>query len=210
MTAGLDAGTQDAVIAGLSSRLEVLEAREAIRDVMYRYARGADRGDLELFKSCYWPDAVDVHWFWSGNAHEFAEYVIPLLREVPNSQHSITNPIIELDGDRAFSECQWYVLHRVPLGDGRFVDQQCEGRYLDVWERRGGEWKILHRQTALEALREHVTADITRGYPPLHPAMGQRAPHDAVYPGAAIADDEVRPAPSVDFWGAVRARHAAF
>ena len=64
------------------------------------------------------------------------------------------------------------------------------------------------RQTALEALREHVTADITRGYPPLHPATGQRAPHDAVYRGTAIADDEVRPAPPVDVWGAVRARHS--
>lgn len=199
----------DAAVAALVARVERLEALEAIRDVMYRYARGADRGDIDLFKSCYWPDAVDCHWFWNGNAHEFADYVIPLLREVPNSQHSITNPIIELDldGGRAFAECQWYVLHRVPLGDGRFVDQQCEGRYLDVFERRGGEWKILHRQTALEALREHVTADITRGYPPGHPAMGQRAPHDAVYRGAAIADDPVHPAPVIDFWAAVRARH---
>ena len=133
----MDATTE--LTAGLVARVAVLEAREAIRDVMYRYARGADRGDLELFKSCYWPDAVDIHWFWNGNAHEFADYVIPLLREVPNSQHSITNPIIELDDDRAFAECQWYVLHRIPLGDGRFVDQQCEGRYLDVWERRDGE-----------------------------------------------------------------------
>ena len=87
------------LLGSLLARLETLEAKEAIRDVMYRYARGADRADLELFKSCYWPDATDCHWFWNGNAHAFADYVIPLLREIPNSQHSITNPIIELDGE---------------------------------------------------------------------------------------------------------------
>ncbi len=200
-------GTSE-IIAALTARLEQLEAREAIRDVMYRYARGADRGDIDLFKSCYWPDATDVHWFWNGNAHDFADYVIPLLREIPNSQHSITNPIIDINGDRAVAECQWYVLHRIPLDDDRFVDQQCEGRYLDVFERRNGEWRILHRQTALEALREHVTPNISRRHPPLHPGLGQRAPHDAVYLGAGILHNEIHPAPPTDLWGDARARHA--
>ena len=206
MTAQTEATSE--MIAGLVTRLERLEAQEAIREVMYRYARGADRGDIELFKSCYWPDATDCHWFWNGNAHEFADYVIPLLREIPNSQHSITNPIIEIDGDRAVAECQWYVLHHIRLDDDRFIDQQGEGRYLDVFERRDGVWKILHRQTAMEALREHVALNLTRDYPPLHPALGQRAPHDAVYRGAAIADDEIYQMPPSDLWGDARARHA--
>ena len=189
------------------ARLELLECREAIRDVMYRYARGADRGDIDLLKSCYWPDATDCHWFWNGNAHDFADYVIPLLRQIPNSQHSITNPIIELDGDRAFGECQWYVLHRIPLDDGTFIDQQCEGRYLDVFERRDGEWRILHRQTAIEAIRELVTPNLVRDYPAGHPAVGRRAPDDVVYRGAAIIDDPVPAVPLADLWGTARRRH---
>ncbi len=196
-----------ALLTAALRRLEVLEAREAIRDVLYRYARGADRGDVELFKSCYWPDATDCHWFWNGNAHSFADFVIPLLREIPNSQHSITNPLIELDGDRAFVECQWYVLHHIPLDDRRYVDQQCEGRYLDVFERRAGEWRILHRQTALEALREFVTTERPSAVGRSHPSFGQRAPDDAVYRGAALATDPVVAAPPVDLWGAARARH---
>lgn len=51
MTTGTEATSE--IIAGLVARLEKLEAVEAIRDVMFRYARGADRGDIELFKSCY-------------------------------------------------------------------------------------------------------------------------------------------------------------
>lgn len=203
---GAGAGTTD--LDALVARLEVLEAKEAIRDVMYRYARGADRGDVELFKSCYWPDATDCHWFWNGNAHEFADWVIALLREIPNSQHSITNPIITLDGDRAVAECQWYVIHHIPFDADRFIDQQAEGRYLDVFERRNGEWRILHRQTALEAFREHLVPDRSQGLPPGHPSVAQRAPHDAVFRGAAIMDDPIFQAPPSDLWGDARARHA--
>ena len=84
-------------IATLERHLEVHDAKEQIRDVLYRYARGADRCDLELFKSCYHPDATDCHWFYNGNADDFADWVIPVLRDCDNSQHSITNPLIELD-----------------------------------------------------------------------------------------------------------------
>ncbi|MFI9550852.1 nuclear transport factor 2 family protein [Nonomuraea endophytica] len=193
----------------LLHRLRVLEDREAIRDVLYRYARGADRCDLELFKSCYWPDAVDCHWFFNGNAHAFADYVISLLAELRTSQHSITNPMIELDGDRAFAECQWYVLHRMELGDGsgRFLDQQLEGRYVDVFERRDGEWRILRRQTVTEAGREFVVEDLNPGIPDDLPIAGRRAPRDLVYAGMDILDLEVIKIDGMDLWTMARARH---
>jgi hypothetical protein len=200
--------TTEGTIERLERRLAVLEAREAIRDVLYLYARGADRADAELFKSCYHPDAIDCHWFWNGNAHEFADWVMPLLRQLPNSQHSITNPVIELDGDRAFVESQWYVLHRVPLDEERFVDQQVEGRYLDVFERREGVWKILHRRTVIEASREHVVPrEMARRYPEGHPGVAQRHPHDPVYRLRTLAEEPFEPARGMDLWALVRERH---
>ncbi|MEU0565242.1 nuclear transport factor 2 family protein [Nonomuraea sp. NPDC005983] len=196
--------TQDII-----ERLQILEDREAIRDVLYKYARGADRCDLELFKSCYWPDATDYHWFFNGNAHAFADYVIPLLAQIDNSQHSITNPIIELDGDRAFVECQWYVLHHMELADGsgRYVDQQLEGRYVDVFERRDGVWKILHRHTVTEAGREFVVPGLYQGVPDELPMLGKRAPHDVVYANMAILDIDLIKIDGMDLWEQARARH---
>ena len=198
-------------VSALEAQLEEHDAKEQIREVLYRYARGVDRCDLELLKSCYHPDATNCHWFFNGNGHDFADFVIPLLSECDNSQHSITNPLIDLDldNDRAFVECQWYVLHHLPFDDGRYIDQQVEGRYLDVFERRDGEWKFFHRQTALEAFREFVVPDVVsmRGYPDDFPGVGYRAPKDAVYKGSAIADESFEPVNGVDLWAQARARH---
>ena len=72
--------------AALESRLTALEIevqqlrdREAIREKIHRYCHAVDRCDLELLKSCSWSDGYDDHGFFAGNAHDFAEYVIPCL-----------------------------------------------------------------------------------------------------------------------------------
>ncbi|KAG9758786.1 hypothetical protein KCU73_g3721, partial [Aureobasidium melanogenum] len=199
------ATSTEQAIQSLEQRLAKMEAREAIHTVLYTYARGADRCDMELFKSCYHPDGTDYHWFFNGNAHDLADWVIPHLRELPNSQHSITNPIIDLQGDRAFVESQWYVVHRIPLDDKRTVDQQIEGRYLDVFEKRDDVWKILHRRVALEGFRELVVPAI----PSDNPALSKRFPDDAVYKGFDILDDREQKFPSgYDLWEEARQRHS--
>jgi len=133
-------------LAALESELGVLRDKDAIRDIIHRYCRAADRCDLEAFKACYWPDGEDDHGFFSGNAHAFCDYVIPVLRQVDSSVHAMTNTIIDLRGAQAFCETQWSVVHRLrkPEGDG-FLDYWHQGRYIDIFEKRGGEWKIFRR-----------------------------------------------------------------
>ena len=41
--------------------LDRMLARDAIRDVLARYARGIDRADAALLKSCYFDDAIEEH-----------------------------------------------------------------------------------------------------------------------------------------------------
>ena len=82
----------------LESELTALRDKEAIRDVIHRYCRGADRCDRQAFKDCYWEDGYDDHGFFGGNGQAFGDYVIPILQQAEASIHAITNAIIDLIG----------------------------------------------------------------------------------------------------------------
>src|SRR5215470_4916112 len=127
-------------LAALQRRVDELSAREAIRAVLYRYARGVDRADLELLKSCYHPEAVDAHWTFIGNAHEFAEEILEphQMGDLPLLKHLITNILIELDGDRAFVESSFLCMVELPYDEGPRPHLTSHGRYLDVFECRAG------------------------------------------------------------------------
>lgn len=62
------------------------------------------------------------------------------------STHSMSNILIRVDGDTARVETYWHVFHREAGADGAAdYDYIAGGRYLDTFERRGGEWRILTR-----------------------------------------------------------------
>lgn len=176
----------------LEAKLELLVAKDEIRDVLYRYCRGADRVDLELMISCYWPEARDNHGFYVGNAHEFCRYVIPILGQVQSTTHSLTNSLIEVDGDRAFAESYVRAVHRLAKKDGSWVDDDQRGRYLDVLERRSGIWKILHRVYVPDASVDEpikLLADPAAMMPLMrHAQLGMHGPSDPSYRRFDIAE----------------------
>ncbi len=149
----------EARLARLETELSELKDREAIREVIHRYCQAVDRCDLQMLKSCYHEDAYDDHGFFAGNAFEFADYVIPCLEQVDSSMHSITNTRFQFDGNRCATTSQWHVVHRLKQAEG-FTDFMHQGRYLDVWEKRDDEWRILHRVIASDLDRWLHTLDI--------------------------------------------------
>jgi len=146
-------------LAKLEAELTELKDREAIREVIHRYCQAVDRCDLKMLKGCYHPDGYDDHGFFGGNAYEFSDYVVPCLERVDSSVHAITNTRIQLDGDRASCSSQWSVIHRLKHNEG-FTDFWHQGRYLDVFEKRDGEWKIAHRVVVGDMDRWIETLDI--------------------------------------------------
>ena len=127
--------------------IDELLAKQEIRDALMRYSRGIDLLDPDLVKSAYHPDAYDDHGTFKGNAHEFAEHVIVGLSRLECTEHFLGNSLIEVEGDRAYSETYHVAYHRIPADeDGVAKDFTWGGRYVDVFERReGGPWLILHR-----------------------------------------------------------------
>lgn len=123
--------------------------RMAIHDVLTRYSRAIDRCDIDLLKSVYWPEATDDHGVFNGDAHAFAEFIIPLLATNHSTMHALCNMYVELGEGEARSETYVIAYHDVDADAGR-EDLIIGGRYLDRLEKRGGEWRIIRRQFVMD------------------------------------------------------------
>lgn len=167
-----------------NEQIAALLDRQQIADVIHRYCRAADRLDVELFKTTFWEDGG----FDGGPAEGPATEIIPYLLEklIPDmwerSQHSISNILIELDEDRAFVEMYLTAFHlshpthasraallgeQNALAAGFKSEDVIEfifgGRYIDIFERRNGEWRIFKRKIVPEWNRVALYTGIRDG-----------------------------------------------
>jgi hypothetical protein len=137
-----------------TTELRNLCDKQAITEVIYRYARALDRCDLELLRSCFHPDSTHDHGEFEGPSMKFCDWAIELLLRLTATQHHVGNILIELERDIAFSEAYWVAYHRIPAdaggsgvvaGRGEETDLLIGGRYIDRFERRNAIWKIARR-----------------------------------------------------------------
>lgn len=153
--------------------------RLAITDVIHRYCRGVDRIDLDLVRSCYHDGAVDEHGSFVGTVDEYLTWVEPLLRRYRSTFHSVTNVLVEVDGDRARCEAYGVAHHRGEPDDPPHRHLVTGFRYVDRFECREGDWRIAHRI----ALTEWSRVDDPAGWwiVPDHLRHGRRDPADPVF-----------------------------
>ena len=130
-----------------------LLAKDAISDAILRFARGADGSDLEMMRSAYWPDGTDDHGNFSGNALEFTEFAIEVLKRFRVTMHFITNIAVTFPTDgQAHAQSYFYAYHEhLPKPDsGLIMVTLVGGRYIDRFEERNGEWRIVARVVTME------------------------------------------------------------
>jgi len=128
-------------VSVFGSFLEELEARTAIEDCLKRFARAVDRQDWKAAREGYHDGAVDDHGFFKGPPDAFLAHIEKLHAAQRHSMHFNTNVLIEFSSrDKAFVETYVLVLQRLP---GRRVT--AAARYLDRFECRAGDWRVVHR-----------------------------------------------------------------
>jgi ketosteroid isomerase-like protein len=202
----------EARLKALEARVVELEDRQEIQTVINLVARAVDRCDADLLRSCYHQDAYEAHHMWNGNVADWVEYIVREIAKVPNCRHEIGTPLIEFDGDRAFVETKYDVISRVPLDDGRFVDFTNEGRYLDIFERRNGAWKITYRHLVYDATRSQVIDRVLmageKRPPPPESAIARPDKRDPSYKRFNIIDLKPAPFSSGEPWASIRAHFA--
>jgi SnoaL-like domain len=124
--------------------IDQLLAIEACREAARRYSYGVDRLDVEVMRSAYWPDAVDDHGVFVGNAWEFCERVVDSHDRWTWTMHTIFNHRVAIDPDGMHARGEAYNVSYLFEEPKRRLSTWY-GRYLDTYERRGDEWRIAHR-----------------------------------------------------------------
>lgn len=162
-----------------ATELQILLAKQAITEVLYRYCRGLDRMDRDLALSVWHPDGTADYGFFKGTGAEFVAWVWQAHEKFLAHSHQITNILIEVDGESAVSEACVTVALRTKANAGRTADIVGRGRYLDRWSQRDGVWAINHRHFLddFHALYDMPLTEITDG----SQSTGRRGPDDPSY-----------------------------
>lgn len=136
----------------MSDDLELLLAERAIERVLHAYARGIDRLDLDLVRSCYWPDATDDHGGYTGGVDGFIEFVRGALARFERTNHFLGNRLVTVDLEQGMASAETYCVayHRLRNAAGVECDMTAGLRYVDRFERRDGEWRIARRVCAYD------------------------------------------------------------
>lgn len=144
----------------LDQRLAEIEARFAITDIVHKFCRAADRSDLEAIPPLFHDGAVDNHGFYEGDVPGLVEWMRGRHRNILHASHNVTNVLIEFACmDCALVESRVTVCIRysaagaaafakaagLSIEGDRPVDVLSFGRYVDIFERRDGAWKIASR-----------------------------------------------------------------
>lgn len=130
----------------LDAKFAEIVDRHEIHQVMLRYARGLDRLDNELALSCYWDDAIEDHGHFVGTPKDFVPWADGTSLMFETTQHAVLNHFCDLQGDEAF--CETYYHFSGTRSEGPHF--MSTGRYIDHFQKRGGEWRIANRVTIVE------------------------------------------------------------
>jgi hypothetical protein len=148
----------------LETKLRELVDREEIHRVLMRYARGLDRLDNALARSCYWDDAIEDHGHFIGSPDDFIRWADSTTLMFESTQHGILNHFCELQGDNAY--CETYFLFMGVAKSSRHL--LSAGRYIDHFQRRNGEWRIANRVTIVDGQFDLTGSGFAKDMPPAY------------------------------------------
>ena len=137
----------------LLERVQRLEDLEEINRLFQEYRRHLDARDMHAYSLLFCEDGT-----WSGRTgsavgpKQIQEMLEANLSPNPpapgaTSWHIVSNPTIELDGDRATAQVTWALIRR---GEGDAPTLTLLGHYDDVLAREHGRWRFKRRQAHID------------------------------------------------------------
>lgn len=162
-----------------------LADEHAIGEIIHMHCRGVDRADEAALKLCYWPEATVSYGAEPAPAHPFCEGLVPAIKAFAQTHHVVSNILVTFpdrsDASTASVESYLIAFHYIRDPQGEDSEMTYLGRYLDTFEKRGDQWKIMQRTPVMSWSQNAATTHDDQ-----HPALAaltraERFPDDPVY-----------------------------
>lgn len=170
-----------------------LEDRAAISDIIAAYAHAIDRRRWAMMERLFHDDARFRFGAIEGDWRGFVEQARAIIDPCLATQHQLGQTLFAFENaDTCHTETYMTAMHTIPPGypvEAAYPDKGCTysavvaGRYVDRFERRGGEWRIAQR-TGLYDWRE---LRVVEGVDLSDTPEGASGYHDARDPSTPVA-----------------------
>lgn len=123
-----------------------LDDRQQITDLMTGWIH-RDLAQWDAMRSLFHPDGtIEITWF-EGPFGEFVDASARMGESALKTKHLIGTPVVTFHGDKAIVETNAMI-----IGENIELNLGCSvhNRFYDRVEKRGGEWKIVHRQSVYD------------------------------------------------------------
>lgn len=128
-----------------------LSDREAIVDLINRWAYFRDRGMWDQLKSTFWGEGTISFCWFDGPFEQFVDAIrkIDEQGESTLSKHFVGTPFVRINDCRAVSEVNAMIFIRIFT---RNIDMDMTSyiRFYDLLEKRNGSWRIVRRTAIYE------------------------------------------------------------
>lgn len=144
-----DLTATDLAATDLATTVRELKDRDQIARLVRTYARGVDRRDWDLVRSCFAADAVVEGSRTSAPLGPYLDDLIPGVEYYPSTMHFMGNQLVEVDGDTGQIETYAVAYHwKGEQAGADHPENLVVGvRYHDTVARRGDGWVIAKRRT---------------------------------------------------------------
>lgn len=145
-------------MTSVEERLQILEDKEAIRDMLLEYGRALDSRDTQAYADLFAADGE-----WSGGIGSSrtpagikkmlddlfagAPPVDPAASPRPKPHHLMSNMVVNVTGDIATAHSRWAWVRAGADGAPHMLRS---GFYEDEFVRENGAWKIRKRRAVTE------------------------------------------------------------
>ena len=134
-------------IENLEQQVAQAADKQAIHDVLNRYAKALDWLDSDRLDRVFFDDAEIDYGFFKGTGAEFKPLVMQIEKDIGRRWHHTSQVSIDLNGDQA--EVESYGVSYTSTDSAAIEGTQLGqymGFYQDRFEKRDGKWGITYRK----------------------------------------------------------------